>query len=245
MIFLNILRQALPEYIKAPIRSLLEKFVPVYREQRIEKIQLDAEYRAAINECRKLSHELFGNEAEVFEGRIDLLSHIVQIAKQGVDGLWMEFGVFEGDTINLIAELADQIVYGFDSFDGLPEDWQISDRQISKAGTCSVTAIPKVKENVILVVGLFQDTLQDFLKLHTEPASFVHIDCDLYSSTRSILSRLKFQKGTIIIFDEYQNYPKWREGEYKAFEEFLADGEWCAKCIGYATKGWNAAFILF
>ncbi|MBC8506227.1 MAG: class I SAM-dependent methyltransferase [Chloroflexi bacterium] len=245
MQFLKKLKQILPKFIRTPIRSALEIFVPVYRERKIEKVQRDAEYSAAAEECSRLTHELFGNIAEIFEERIDLISYIIQVAKNGVDGLWMEFGVFKGRSLNLIAKNIDQIVYGFDSFDGLPEDWQIMDKQLAKAGTFSLSDIPKVNENVELVVGLFQESLPAFLKKHSKPAAFVHIDCDLYSSARYVLSLLNFQPGTIILFDEYYNYPGWREGEYKAFQEFLADGIWQAKCIGYATKGWNAGFMIY
>lgn len=52
---------------------------------------------------------------------------------------------------------------------------------------------------------------------------FLHIDCDLYSSTKVVFDFLKNQivKGTVIVFDEYFNYPGWQNGEFKAFKEFV------------------------
>jgi hypothetical protein len=52
--------------------------------------------------------------------------------------------------------------------------------------------------------------------------AFVHVDCDLYSSTKEILESLgdRFRPGTMIVFDEYYNYPDWLWHEYKAWLEY-------------------------
>lgn len=84
--------------------------------------------------------------------------------------------------------------------------------------------LPQVNKNVRLVKGWFNETLPAFIKEHSEPCAFIHVDCDLYSSTKTIFDNLKNQicTGTVIAFDEYFNYPGWQEGEYKAFMEFIA-----------------------
>ena len=38
--------------------------------------------------------------------------------------LWLEFGVASGRTINYISTFTNDTVYGFDSFEGLPEKWR-------------------------------------------------------------------------------------------------------------------------
>ena len=50
----------------------------------------------------------------------------------------------------------------------------------------------------------------------------MHVDCDLYSSTKTVLDALagRIRAGTVIVFDEYHNFPGWREHEHKAFMEF-------------------------
>ena len=55
-------------------------------------------------------------------------------------------------------------------------------------------------------------------------AAFVHIDCDIYSSTRDIFRALapRIVVGTVLVFDEYFNYPDWQQHEFKAFQEFVA-----------------------
>jgi hypothetical protein len=138
---------------------------------------------------------------------------------QKKEGLYLEFGVFSGHTINHIAGLVDRTVYGFDSFEGLPEKW----RDGIGAGHFKVEALPKVRSNVNLVKGWFDKTLPGFLEEHPGDVSFLHVDCDLYSSTKTIFTCLapRIKPGTVISFDEYFNYPGWKDGEYKAFQEFV------------------------
>jgi hypothetical protein len=135
------------------------------------------------------------------------------------DGLILEFGVATGSTINHLALQTSDKVYGFDSFQGLPEDW----RPDHLAGLFRRTDLPAVRPNVELMVGWFEDTLPGFVSAHPEPVSLLHIDCDLYSSTKTILYYLshKIIRGTVIVFDEYLNYVGWRSHEYKAFQEFI------------------------
>ncbi len=51
----------------------------------------------------------------------------------------------------------------------------------------------------------------------------MHVDCDIYSSTKNIFDMLdsKIKSGTIIVFDEYFNYRNWQQHEFKAFQEFV------------------------
>ena len=54
--------------------------------------------------------------------------------------------------------------------------------------------------------------------------AFANIDCDIYSSTRTVLEALapRLGPGSILVFDEYFAYPGWRDHEYRAFQEFAA-----------------------
>ncbi len=135
-------------------------------------------------------------------------------------GLYLEFGVYKGATINLIASTVPSAVHGFDSFEGLPEDW----RDGHDKGEFRVAVLPTVRANVTLHKGWFSDTLPPFLDKERESVCFLHVDCDLYSSTKTVFSLLadRLVPGTIIVFDEYFNYPGWQECEYKAFMEFVA-----------------------
>eukprot|EP00929_Paragymnodinium_shiwhaense_P032776 TRINITY_DN18120_c0_g1_i2.p1 TRINITY_DN18120_c0_g1~~TRINITY_DN18120_c0_g1_i2.p1 ORF type:complete len:354 (-),score=86.33 TRINITY_DN18120_c0_g1_i2:150-1211(-) len=126
------------------------------------------------------------------------LTHALKLlAAQPREGLWLEFGVAGGGSLCEIAEVARQIgppgtlgrpsrVYGFDSFDGLPEDWRhgIGTGAFASGGK-PPDVLGKYAEDVELVLGLFGDTLESFLQQQpaNEPVALVHIDCDLYSST--------------------------------------------------------------
>jgi predicted O-methyltransferase YrrM len=160
-----------------------------------------------------------------------------------VPGLICEFGVFRGASINYIAEhLPDQEIYGFDSFDGLPEDW----RAEVKTGHFKVQQLPEVKSNVRLVKGWFDKTVPVFLEKHPEPAAYLHIDSDLYSSAKTILDLFasRIRPGTVIIFDEYFNYPGWKQGEYRAFEEFIAAHGTRFEYVAYAANDEQVAVVI-
>lgn len=147
------------------------------------------------------------------------------------DTLWLEFGVWNGDSINFIASHTQDKVYGFDSFEGLPERW----REGYDVGMFSRNGeIPEVAANVEIVKGWFKDTLPGFINSQNKKVSLIHIDVDLYSSTKCVLETLKehMDVDCIIIFDELVNYPGFdgETGELKAFYEFVmennVDFEW-------------------
>jgi hypothetical protein len=41
----------------------------------------------------------------------------------------------------------------------------------------------------------------------------------------------------VIVFDGYFNYPGWREGEFKAFQEFIAREDLEFEYLNYNRKG--------
>src|SRR5690606_27292453 len=105
-----------------------------------------------------------------------------------IAGLVLEFGAYRGASLRAIARRAAQTVHGFDSFEGLPEDWTYYQKQ----GRFGLEGTPPAfaEQNIELHKGLFEATLPPFLERHPGPARFVHIDCDLYSSTRTVLESL-------------------------------------------------------
>ena len=135
-------------------------------------------------------------------------------------GLYLEFGVATGRTLNHWARLfPKKIIHGFDGFDGLPETWSWNFQK----GHFS-QPLPRVADNCDLVVGWFDQTLPAFLNQHTQHVAFLHIDSDLYSSARFVLESLadRIRTGTIIVFDEYFNFPGWEQDEHRAWQEFVA-----------------------
>jgi hypothetical protein len=153
-----------------------------------------------------------------------------------IDGLIMEFGVFRGKSLRLIADSTEQTVFGFDSFEGLPEDWD----NLQRKGQFSLQGVaPQFEQaNISLVPGWFENTLPAFLDRHAGPARFVHVDADIYSSAVTILTALRGRivAGTVIVFDEYFNYPGWENHEHKAFQEFIRDTGLRFEYLGFASS---------
>ena len=163
----------------------------------------------------------------------NLHSHAIEEAK--VPGLFLEFGVKKGETIRQIADITTGTVHGFDSFQGLPEDW--TGMAIRKGRFSQKGKLPKVPENVMLHPGWFNESLPGFKQKYREPIAYIHIDCDLYSSTKTIFDELadRFVPGTVIVFDEYFNYPNWQQHEYKAFQEFVASHGITYQYLGFLS----------
>jgi Macrocin-O-methyltransferase (TylF) len=135
------------------------------------------------------------------------------------DGLALEFGVWGGATLRIITPTRPRgTVFGFDSFEGLPETWRTG----VEAGAFSAERPPEV-EGAELVVGWFEDTLPGWCSRHPDTVAFVHLDADLYSSTVTVLEHLEARlvEGSILVFDEYFNYPGWLEHEHRAWTELV------------------------
>jgi len=45
----------------------------------------------------------------------------------------------------------------------------------------------------------------------------------------------------VIVFDEYFNYPGWRQHEYKAFQEFIANTGLKYRYIGFSAEKGHVA----
>jgi predicted O-methyltransferase YrrM len=184
-------------------------------------------------------------EAMVLPDRLALLRFALSRAPQ--DGLVMEFGVEKGASLRCLAEALGKVgreVHGFDSFQGLPEDW--SGTREARGAFDRAGRLPKVPANAHLHVGWFDDTLPQFLAAHPQRAGLIHVDCDIYSSTVTVLRELRprIGPGTVIVFDEYYNYPGWRAHEYKAFAEFLAQTGLAYRYLGYAAEKGHVAVII-
>jgi len=138
-----------------------------------------------------------------------------------------EFGVFKGSTVAQLRDnfSSDTPVYGFDTFTGLPEDWEGTD--VKKGDFNLEGNIPNVP-GVKFYKGIFTDTIPEYLKV-AKPLKVLHIDCDLYSSTQDILYSLNhlILPGTVICFDEWYyngvDIPENRQHEQKCFYEWVKD----------------------
>ena len=160
-----------------------------------------------------------------------------QISASGVEGDYLEFGVYRGGSfINAYDQmkrhdLNDMRLFAFDSFAGLPHgeagvfaegDYHCPEplfrKIISKAGVDM--------NRVSTINGFYEETLCSAIKskLGLSKAALVQIDCDLYSSTKFVLNFIEdlVAQGTILFFDDWHVFGD-RSGEHGEGKAF---GEW-------------------
>jgi hypothetical protein len=179
--------------------------------------------------------------ARVFDSDADHMRYAMDLI--ALDGLILEFGVCTGRSINFMAALCPRsTIHGFDSFEGLPEDWE--ERKIVKGtfGFKDKSFRPPVFNNVRLYAGWFEETLPQFIAsivkqqpIAKQQIAMMHLDADLYESTKTIFKYLGdyIRPGTILVFDEYFNYPGWEKHEFKAFQEFIESSGLSYEYISY------------
>lgn len=220
------------------VRNLIREELGLREEEESKNIQLELQ-RRALQTTADYVERCMANVDSV-PTRFKLLD--LALSRSVPHGLYCEFGVFSGESINYIARHTSRPVYGFDSFEGLPERWTDG----FPAGHFALSQLPKVCSHVQLIKGWFHETLPNFLLQHKESVSFLHIDCDLYSATKTILALLQSRicPGTVIVFDEYFNYPGWQNGEFRAFHDFIDASAYSYEYIGYNRNDEQAGVVI-
>jgi hypothetical protein len=217
--------------LRSVIREAIWKRCDAYLHSSSRDLDLTRERVAAEESAIWLNRN--ASVATSCANRFELLRHSVSAVT--IKGLICEFGVYRGDTINYLSSLfPTDTLHGFDSFEGLPEGWRAG----FERGCFRCEGMPDVRPNVLLHKGLFHESLPLFLRDHEGDISFLHIDCDLYSSTRIVLELLgeRIVPGTVIQLDEFLNYPGWQLGESRAFSEFCAVRDVQVEYLGYVVR---------
>lgn len=160
-----------------------------------------------------------------------------QVAGQRV--LYLEFGVYKGESIKYWSQILknpESILHGFDSFEGLPENWN---HAYAKGGFSTDGQIPEVADRrVTFFKGWFDQVLPEY-RLPAHDTLIINIDADLYSSTKFVLHHLKNSMaiGTWLYFDEFAD----RHHEFRAFREFVEETGMQFEAI--AESGWDNAYL--
>jgi len=172
-----------------------------------------------------------------FPHRFELYADIQskKLAEEAID--YLEFGVRYGDSLFKWSNLntcPNSRFIGFDSFEGLPEDWISVTGMAQKAAMSVGGVIPKTEDpRIKFVKGWFNQTLRPFLQDFIPRSRLViHNDGDLFSSTLYTLVTLDpiLRPGSILIFDEFANPLH----EWRAFNDYAsAFGRKC-KVLGAA-----------
>tara|TARA_Y100000590_G_C15703699_1_gene1007755 strand:- start:113 stop:856 length:744 start_codon:yes stop_codon:yes gene_type:complete len=216
-----------------PILNLIRKSLNVLKKYAFPTYkQNPTVYDLYKEEQIKKCYEHFKNhlKSAVLLPSEKIRGHALNAAKENDNDpnyFYIEFGVFSGTSINFFSKkLKNKKIYGFDSFEGLKEDWVGT--SVPK-GTFNLNKkIPTLENNAIPIAGWIQDTLPMFLKEKNPKINFVHMDVDTYESSKFILESIKpnLVKGSIILFDELYNFEGWDVGEYKALREVFNDDEY-------------------
>ena len=156
----------------------------------------------------------FGNRTEMHK-----YVHEACINAEAID--YLEFGVFQGDSMRCWVSLnrhKDSRFFGFDSFEGLPEDWRTEQgRSHFDVGG----AVPRMGDpRVRFVKGWFADTIPSFARDFSAKNRLVlHLDADLYGSTMIPLVHFGpfMSAGTLLLFDEFYD----RNHEFQAWMDWL------------------------
>ena len=160
------------------------------------------------------------------------VDHLIKALNHKGSGHICEFGVWKGRSLRILAKNTAETVWGFDSFEGLPEDWDRGP-DVYKKGHFATSKKLKFRSNVKLVKGLFESSLPIWLEENLGPIGLIHVDCDLYSSTKTALTLLndRIVPGTVVVFDELismsvnmmARYQTWDQDEYKALLEWAKE----------------------
>ena len=136
-----------------------------------------------------------------------------------------EFGVWRATSFKYLIKVFKK-GYGFDTFTGLPEDWDVGSHIEKRGSYTSDGNVPKIKGGEF-IVGKFEDTLPVFFSDSRPVASVINFDADLYSSTICALnfSKQVIDKDTILIFDELIIHENWEQNEFKALNEFCSNNQ--------------------
>ncbi len=189
-------------------------------ENLIQNVAAAGEDYSHFVDAWEYANQHFSEKTRYMTYSFDVLEYA--ISKVSLEGLNLEFGVRFAASTNFIGKRIKGRLFGFDSFAGLPEHWN---ETAGKGDYSTDGVLPTVQSNTQLIDGWFDKTLPDFVAQHKEPVAFMNVDCDLYSSTKTIFKYLGDQivSGTIIVFDEYISTSSWRSDEYKAFQELVEE----------------------
>lgn len=216
--------------VKSAIEAVLRHSPPLYR--------LGSRLYHKMNpEFRTLSPGAPGAIQKAFE------FSLTDPDARAFQGDYHEFGLFRGGTFLATGQILDDLglkdvrLYGYDSFEGLPEATGIDagdPRFFEGQFACSRAEVEANlakrgmdMSRVELIEGFYEDTLTE--ELHAahpfRPASVVLLDCDYYSSTICAMNWLDryIRAGTVLLFDDWFSYGDDPElGQPKALEDWLA-----------------------
>jgi len=204
--------------MKIPLRYWLARVGDHLTQKQINNMKGVLRYLEAGFLMRQLGHRVGRIKPFVdwSENLFDLIS--VEIRDKKV--LYLEFGVWKGESILYWSKLLrnpESKLHGFDSFEGLPENWNL---EYPKGYFSTSGAIPVIDDpRVQFFKGWFDQSLPAY-RIPEHEVLILNLDADLYSSTIFVLNYLSpwIVPGTYLYFDEFAD----TQHELRAFNEFCS-----------------------
>jgi hypothetical protein len=182
---------------------------------------------------RWCAHQPGGRRVRSLPSREDVFA-LALANVRGNRPLYLEFGVYEGASMRWWSEHLTPPgarFIGFDSFEGLRESFRHLD-----AGHFATSGPPTFDdERVSFVQGWFDDTLPSFQPPDHDQL-IINIDCDLYSSTATVLQRIEawLVPGSLLYFDELTD----RDHEMRALFESVTRTGARLRPLGWSQLSW-------
>ena len=217
--------------IRTILNGIRNNLIPFPRFPKTTKFAYEMFQQEELEKCYNHFKKFFKHSVFLYTDKIR--EYAIKLAiknDKNLEKTYLEFGVAEGTSVNFFSEYLKKI-YGFDSFEGLREDW-VGHTQMSGALDLN-KKIPNLNKNVILIVGQAQDTLENFLIQNKPEINFVHMDMDTYKTSKFVLEKIKpyLTNHCVILFDQLYNYTGWDVGEYKALQEVFKEDEYKFKAF--------------
>ena len=197
--------------LKTEIKKLIGKVVPVDLFEKLTEYAIWQKAEGFDLAGARRIHVPGKTWLELVEkGREQLWSEAIKYI--GItDVIFLEFGVWKGESIKFFGNLIKSEkskLYGFDSFEGLPEQW----RGMKEGHFSTKGQIPRSDDKRIqFIKGWFQNTLPNYVDTianeSKDRAVLIHLDADLYSSTLFVLYTISQKiKQFYFIFDEFSGH---------------------------------------
>ena len=184
---------------------------------------------------------IFVGEQQSADYMMSIHKHLLESTRAiTLKGHWCEFGVRAGRSLNwMIDEYPEQVIHAFDSWQGLPEEWNHGTGKVADM-SCNPPVVPR---HIQLHKGWFKNTVPTWKENNKGPVAFLHMDADIYSSTKEVLTLLndRIVPGTVITFDEFCNFrlsgkmSKWEDQEFLALIEWMDE---CQRKIKPLNRNW-------
>jgi O-methyltransferase len=173
-----------------------------------------------------------------FEISRDLYLHLNSEVLRNEPIDFLEFGVYQGGSLKYWTEIntnPESRFVGFDSFEGLPENWNLAFRTLKKGHFSTDGLLPGINDpRISYVKGWFQKSLDGFLaEYRPKGRLLIHIDCDLYTSSMYCLTRLDsiLSEGSILLFDDFSG----PLDIFRSFQDYV--DSYCKKYRVIAARG--------